>query len=104
MINYNPFGLIAKYRKFGFINKHGGIMRMVQAVVTLDEREDRVVNLVKAMFGLNNKSDAVRLIIDEYGKEVLEPELRPEFIEKMNARQKEPTVQVKDFKKHFGLS
>lgn len=34
---------------------------------------------------------------------LLEPELRPEFIEKMGAREKEPVVQVTDFRRHFGL-
>ncbi len=76
---------------------------MVQAIITLNERENRVLNIVKGKFGLKNKSEAINLIINEYEKECLEPELRPEFIEKMKKREKEPTVKVKDFKKHFGL-
>ncbi len=32
-----------------------------------------------------------------------ESELRPEFVEKMKERKKEPTVKIKDFKKHFDL-
>ena len=31
-------------------------------------------------------------------------ELKPEFVEKMKERQKEPAVKVDNFKKHFGLS
>jgi len=76
---------------------------MVKAIVDLSEYEDRIVNIVKGKFGLRNKSEALRLIIDEYEQEFLEPELRPEFIEKMRSREKEPTVSVKDFRKHFGL-
>jgi len=76
---------------------------MVKAIVDLSEYEDRIVNIVKGKFGLRNKSEALRLIIDEYEQEFLEPELRPEFIEKMRGREKEPTVSVKDFRKHFGL-
>lgn len=34
---------------------------------------------------------------------LLEPQLRPEFIAEMKKRQKEPTVKVKDFRKHFKL-
>lgn len=30
-------------------------------------------------------------------------ELRPEFVEKMKKRQKESTVKIKNFKKHFDL-
>ncbi len=76
---------------------------MVKAIVDLSEYEDRIVNIVKGKFGLRNKSEALRLIIDEYEQEFLEPELRPEFIEKMRSREREPTVIVKDFRKHFGL-
>ena len=76
---------------------------MVQALITLDEHENRVLNIIKGKFGLRNKSEAISLIINEYEKELLEPELRPEYVEKMKKRQKEPTVEIKDFKKHFGL-
>ncbi|ATZ60763.2 MAG: hypothetical protein DDT40_01860 [candidate division WS2 bacterium] len=76
---------------------------MVQAIVTLNEHEDRVLNIVKGKFGLKNKSEVINLIISEYEKEFLEPELRPEFIGKMKRREKGPTIKVKDFRKHFGL-
>lgn len=77
---------------------------MVQAIINLDEHENRVLNIIKGKYGLKNKSEAINLIIKEYEKELLEPELRPEYIEKMRKREKEPTVKVKDFKKHFGLT
>ena len=34
---------------------------------------------------------------------LLEPKLRPEFIEKMGERENEPVVHVTDFRRHFGL-
>lgn len=76
---------------------------MVQAVIKLKERENRILNIVKGKFGLKNKSEAISLVIQRYEKEFLEPELKPEFIEKMKKRNKEPTVKVNDFRKHFGL-
>lgn len=76
---------------------------MVQAIISLNEHENRVLNIIKGKFGLRNKSEAINLIINEYEKEFLEPELRPEFIEKMKKQEKEPTIKVEDFKKHFGL-
>ena len=76
---------------------------MVQAVITINERENRILNIVKGKYGLKNKSEAINLIINEFEKELLEPELRPEFVEKMRKREKESTVKVKDFRKHFGL-
>jgi len=76
---------------------------MIRAVVNLNERENRVINIVKGKFGFRNKSETINFIIQEYENEFLEPELRPEYVEKMKEREKEPTVKVKDFRKHFGL-
>ena len=76
---------------------------MVQTMVNLTEYENRVLNIIKAKFGFKNKSEAIKLIIQKYESEFLEPELKPEFIEKMGAREKEPVVQVADFRRHFGL-
>ncbi len=61
---------------------------MVQAIVDMGDREDRIVNVVKGKYGLKNKSEAVNLIIQKYEEEFLEPELRPEFIEKIKAIEK----------------
>ncbi len=72
---------------------------MVQSVIILNEHENRIINIVKGKFGLKNKSEAIKLIITEYERELLEPELRPEYVERMRERAKEPTVKVKDFRK-----
>jgi hypothetical protein len=76
---------------------------MVQALIELSDHDNRVINIVKGKFGLSNKSEAVQLIIAEYENNLMEPELRPEFIEKMIRRQKETPIKIKDFNKHFGL-
>ncbi len=62
---------------------------MVQAVINIDEHVNRVLNIVKAKHGLNDKSQAINLIVHEYEQNFLEPELRPEYIEKMNRIKKE---------------
>jgi len=56
---------------------------MVQAIVNLGEHEDRLLTIVKGKFGLKNKSEAVNFVIDKYGEELLEPELRPEYKEEL---------------------
>ena len=76
---------------------------MVKALITLDERTNRVLNIIKAKFGHRNKSEAIGWLIERYEGELLEPELRPEFIKRMGRRAKEPTVEVKDLGEHFGL-
>ncbi len=56
---------------------------MVQSIIDIDEREDRILNIVKAKFGLKNKSEAVALIAKIYEDSFLEPELKPEYIERL---------------------
>ena len=76
---------------------------MPQAVISLDEHENRIVNIVKGKYGLKNKSEAITLIINQYEEEIMEPELRPEFVEKMLKIQNEKPIKIKVFKKRFGL-
>jgi len=76
---------------------------MVKAIVDISERANRILNIIKAKEDLKHKSEAINLIIDLYGKEMLEPELRPEFIKELLEAQKQETVKVEDWDKHFGL-
>ncbi len=61
---------------------------MVQAMIKINEHQDRILNIVKGKFGLKNKSEAVSLIIEKYESEFFEPELRPEFINKIKKIEK----------------
>ncbi len=56
---------------------------MTQAIIELGDREDRVLNIVKGKYGFRNKSDAVNFVIAKFEEELLEPELRPEYVEKL---------------------
>ncbi len=56
---------------------------MVQAVVNIGEYEDRILTIVKGVFGLKNKSEAVNLVIDKFEQEFFEPQLRPKFVKKI---------------------
>jgi len=62
---------------------------MVQSIIDINENEDRILNIVKAKFGLKNKSQAVALIVKIYADSFLEPELKPEYIEKLKRIEKE---------------
>jgi len=56
---------------------------MVQNVIDIGERESRVINIVKAKYGLRTKSEAIALITKAYEENCLEPELRPEYLKKL---------------------
>ena len=56
---------------------------MVQSIIDISENEDRILNIVKAKYGLKNKSQAVAMIAKIYEDSFLEPELRPEYVENL---------------------
>ncbi len=74
---------------------------MVTAIVEIDESANRIINIVKAKENFKDKSEAINCIIESYGKEMLEPELRPEFIKELLEAQKERTVKIKDFASRY---
>ncbi len=67
---------------------------MVQAFVTISEHANRILNIIKAKYGLKNKSEAIEIMASQYEKEILEPELRPSYIEKANMIQEQDPIQV----------
>ena len=78
---------------------------MVQAIINIDEHTNRILNIVKAKYGLKDKSSAIELMAAQYEEKILEPELRPEFIEKMQNIMKEEPIDVgtvKDLKTRYG--
>jgi hypothetical protein len=76
---------------------------MVKALVDISNRTNRILNMVKAKYGLRNKSEAIDKVLEEYENEILEPELRPKFIEEMRKIEKESIIKVDNFAKEFGL-
>ena len=76
---------------------------MVQAMIQISDEANQILNIVKARYSLKDKSGAIEKVVLEFGEDLLEPQLRPEFIQKMKERQKEKTVKVTDFRKYFNL-
>ena len=56
---------------------------MVQAMINITEHANRVLNIIKAKYGLKDKSEAIDLVVNGYEESILEPELRPEYLEKL---------------------
>ena len=77
---------------------------MVQALIELNENTNRVLNVVKAKYGFRDKGEAIEFVVDKYIEEENEPELRPEFIEKIKNIEKQKSIRVKDFAKRYGLN
>ena len=68
---------------------------MVQALVEIDENTNRVLNIVKAKYGLRDKGQAIQIVVEKYIEEENEPELRPEFIEKIRKTEHQKGIRFK---------
>ena len=77
---------------------------MVQALVELDENTNRVLNVVKAKYGLKDKGKAIELVVQKYIEEEDEPELKPEFINKIKEIEKQKSIRIKSFAEKYGLN
>jgi hypothetical protein len=75
---------------------------MVQAMIDINENSNRVLNIVKAKFGLKDKSQAIDLVVTEYEQSFLEPKLRPEYKEKLEKIMKGKHLSRKEFEKRVG--
>jgi hypothetical protein len=66
-----------------------------KAVIQLSEHANRIVNIVKAKAGLRGKSEAIERIVEEYEERILDPALRPEFVEDVERIRKGPFKKVR---------
>lgn len=67
---------------------------MVQAIIDIEDNTNRVLNIVKAKFGLKDKSEAIDIMAKQYEESILEPELRPEYIEKAKKIMRQKKIHV----------
>ena len=58
-------------------------------MVEIPEEANQILNIVKARYNLKTKSEAIAKIVLECGGNILEPELRPEYLEKLKRIEKE---------------
>ena len=75
---------------------------MVQAMININEEANRVLNIIKAKYGLKDKSEAINLVVIEYEENVLEPELRPEYKKKLLGIMKGKHLSREEFEKVVG--
>ena len=56
---------------------------MVQAIIDLNEHQNRILNIIKGKYGLKNKSEAINIVLEKFEENFIEPRLRPEYIKKI---------------------
>ncbi len=79
---------------------------MVKAIVEIDEEANSVINILKAQYGLKDKSQAINEMARQYKALVLESGIRPEYLKELERIQREPIIRIgsiTDFRKRYGL-
>ena len=56
---------------------------MVFARISINEYTNKVLNVIKAKFSLNNKSEALNKFTELYGEEIVEKEAKDQYIKKV---------------------
>lgn len=62
---------------------------MVQAMIEIPKEANHILNIVKARYNLKTKSEAIAKIVIECGTNIIEPELRPEYLNKLQKIEEE---------------
>ena len=77
---------------------------MVKAIIDIDKETNKILNVLKAEYGLKDKSGAINKMAHEFKRFVrIEPEIRPEYAKKLMKIHKGKHRKIEDFEKEFGL-
>ncbi len=67
---------------------------MVQAIINIEDEANQTLNIIKAKYGLRDKSEAINLMAKQYEQELLEPQLRPEYIHEAQKIHNEKSIKI----------
>jgi hypothetical protein len=79
---------------------------MVKAIIDISDNANRILNVIKASYGLKDKSQAIDAMAKEYEDLVFEPRIKASYIAKLKKIEKERTTRVgtlKDFRKMYKM-
>ena len=67
----------------------------MKALLDIPQEVNQTLNIVKAQHNLKNKVAAITLVVNIYKKEHMEPELRPEFVERIQKTENQKGLKFK---------
>jgi len=79
---------------------------MVKALIDISDSANRVISVVKAEYGLKDKSQAINVMAREYEELIFEPRVKASYLKRLKKIQKEHTVKMSSmdgFDRMFGL-
>lgn len=99
MQNLKVIGFEGKCIKRKVIFNHKRCLKMIEARFKMDEYTKRVLDVIKGKYGLSNRSQALRQLIESEGYKYMEPDeavLNEIDAEYKNHRKKHPNRKMKD--------
>jgi hypothetical protein len=79
---------------------------MVKAIIDIDVSTNRILSIIKAEFGLKDKSQAINVMAREYEELVFEPKVKPSYLKRLKKIEKERTIKIgtlEDFRKMYDI-
>lgn len=77
------------------------VVPMSMVIVHLTPELERIVGVIKGMYGISSKDKAIQLLIERQGEDIFEGELRPEFIKEMRKIEKGKFKKYKNIDEFF---
>lgn len=79
---------------------------MVKAIVNISDDANRILNIIKAEYGLKDKSQAIDRMAEDYKEMVFKPKIKASYLKKLKKIQKESLIHIgtpDDFRKRYNL-
>lgn len=79
---------------------------MVKAIINISNDVNQILNIVKAKYNLKDKSQAIERVVLEFGEELMEPNIKPNYVKKIKTISKGKKVSfsnVSDLKKRYNV-
>jgi hypothetical protein len=80
---------------------------MVKALVDISDNANTILNIIKAEYGLKDKSQAIDRMAEDYKTLVFEPKVKASYLKKLESIKKERLIKIggiTDFDKKYGLT
>ena len=74
---------------------------MVKAIIDINDETNYVLNLIKAKYSLQDKSEAIDKIAEEYAHEKLGQKVKPSYLRKLKRIEKEKTINAGNVDSYF---
>ena len=70
-------------------------------MVQISEKANRILNILKAKYGLKDKSQAINKMAEEFSRTLLEPKLKSEYLKRLGKIEEEGTISEEEFERRL---